>query len=781
MISSIGPAGLRTRVAAAFAALVTAAGLAAAPSAPALAKPSDGFTNPVTAGVVDTFPDPAIIKAKDGLWYAYGTTNGVFNDKGDTRERILPVVRSADMVNWSFVGEVFTFADRPSWWPSGTRPWAPDIRYVDGVYHLTYSLSTGGVGLATSPSAAGPWTDRGRLIPAGGSGCPTGNIDQSLFTDVGGQHYLYWGSYDTICVAKTNADATALVGPVTQIARGRRAEGGYVVRRDGWYYLFYSDGGCCDGAFSGYTVKVGRADNPLGPFVTPSGLDLMDLTSKDGIVLASNGDTWAGPGHNSFQTDLSGQDWLVYHAIPTANPDLPPVTGPWGGTLNNLSRRPMLIDRLDWIDGWPVVRAGAGPSSTRQQAPVTEFAEGGDFNGQNPLSGWFTDWKIATDPDAGGHLASPASGASLQLAKKQVKGDVRIEGDLRLGTGTGGAAGLVVAHKNDKNSVIAWIDRARGLFTVATTIKGVTTEQTAPLPAGFAYTAWHNVAVERRGNAITAALSADRLRDPVAEITLTLPSGAPDFGRIGAATSGGRVDADNLGAADLYKPVTQRAPEPQPGTPLTAHSDEFDGTGRPEVSDAAWSWIRGEKATAAVTGGGVLTWPTQAAELYRNDNSASVLLRDAPDGDFLVETKLTFDGRTGNQQAGIVLYENDNRFFKLAHSILPLQNGGGAFLHQTEFNKEAERLTATPPEAVYSGPMFGGPATSVLWLRLAYTVVDGENRVRAASSTDGTHWTWAGAWSTPYRTKPRIGLVSMNAAGATAQFDYVRTFRLAGS
>ena len=52
------------------------------------------------------------------------------------------------------------------------------------------------------------------------------------------------------------ADATAITGPVTQIGYGKRMEGGYVVHRGGFYYLFYSDGSCCDGEFSGYQVKV---------------------------------------------------------------------------------------------------------------------------------------------------------------------------------------------------------------------------------------------------------------------------------------------------------------------------------------------------------------------------------------------------------------------------------------------------------------------------------------------------------------------------------------------
>ena len=74
---------------------------------------------------------------------------------------------------------------------------------------------------------------------------------------------------------------------------------------------------------------------------------------------------------------------------------------------------------------------------------------------------------------------------------------------------------------------------------------------------------------------------------------------------------------------------------------------------------------------------GALVWPTQAAELHLGNNTASVLLRDAPDGDYMVETKLDFDGTRGNQQAGLVLYEHDDRYFKLAHSVHAAEPQGG--------------------------------------------------------------------------------------------------------
>lgn len=77
--------------------------------------------------------------------------------------------------------------------------------------------------------------------------------------------------------------------------------------------------------------------------------------------------------------------------------------------------------------------------------------------------------------------------------------------------------------------------------------------------------------------------------------------------------------------------------------------------------------------------------------------------------------------------------------------------------------------------------MFGGPPATATWLRLVYRAdpANNEHDVRMASSTDGVTWTWGGTWSLRRAGARRIGLVSMNATGATARFDYVRTYALA--
>ena len=54
------------------------------------------YTNPVSRGFADTFADPSLIRAKDGYWYAYGTSDPLREGEG-TPHRI-PIARSADLV-----------------------------------------------------------------------------------------------------------------------------------------------------------------------------------------------------------------------------------------------------------------------------------------------------------------------------------------------------------------------------------------------------------------------------------------------------------------------------------------------------------------------------------------------------------------------------------------------------------------------------------------------------------------------------------------------------------
>ncbi|MBP2353752.1 regulation of enolase protein 1 (concanavalin A-like superfamily) [Kribbella aluminosa] len=675
----------------------------------AAAPPAAGYTNPVTAGYSADFPDPSMIKGRDGWWYAYSTGGPYAKDghDGDSYK----IARSRDLTHWEKVGSVFGANNRPTWADPSSGFWAPDIRYLDGKYVLYFTVpnttTTPGdwdyaIGAATAPTPAGPWTDSGAPVvaprPAAGGGFQW-TIDPAEFTDTDGTRYLYWGSYNGgIHAVRLTPDGLRTVGAVTDVARDR-FEGAYVVKHDGYYYLFGSSSNCCAGPTTGYAVFAGRSRSPLGPFLDREGHGLNASRTGGTPVVAPNGNRWVGTGHASVVTDLSGQQWLAYHGVDRTDPF---VTNSNGWLL-----RPMLLDRLDWIDGWPEVNAGAGPRESSKVSPVT--------------------------------------------TSTATQGNVRVEADVT-GTGQGVSAHGVTAVLN------------KGQLKV-TNRAGFT--RSVPVPLDVPGT----IALEIRNNQATAEFSEDRLGDPLATVQLPALPGAG-----AAAPVGG---AGNFSVAPLYKPVTRAAPTPRIGRVDPQYSDEFTrGLG------AGWTW-RNVSPDATVANG-ALRWKTETNDLTDNNTAAkaSLLLRDQPSGNFVVETKLHLDVGTDTvrnyQQAGLLVYLDDENWMRLDH----VAGGTSRFV---EFGKRMRFTPVGAPSVVTFGGAMIGPPAETTWLRLAHDVVPqtGEHRYRAASSTDGKHWVWGAAWTLPAGTTPRIGLVSQGSSAqteaqygkATAQFDYFRVMR----
>jgi arabinan endo-1,5-alpha-L-arabinosidase len=107
-------------------------------------------------------------------------------------------------------------------------------------------------------------------------------------------------------------------------------------------------------------VFAGRSQNVLGPYIDQDGASLLDSRVGGTPVLNMNGNRFVGPGHNALFTDASGQDWMLYHAVDVNRPYF----------ANGWTRRPVLMDAVDWVDGWPRLRNGGGPSDSVQQAPI---------------------------------------------------------------------------------------------------------------------------------------------------------------------------------------------------------------------------------------------------------------------------------------------------------------------------------------------------------------------------------------------------------------------------
>ena len=301
------------------------------------------------------FPDPAVLRADDGYFYAYATQG-----ERDGKMRNIQVARSRDLSAWEQLGDALPA--KPAWASRTQDFWAPHVAALGGRYLLYYSAKPDEaltdekrglcLAVATAERPEGPFTDMGRPLQ-----CGTGfvNIDPMVYDDpASGKRLLYWGSgFEPIKVQELARDGLSFAPgsmptPLVDMIKTddptnyrRLVEGAWVVRRQGWYYLFFSGDNCC-GAKAHYAVMVARSRSATGPFeVKPE---------NGGVILEADGE-WIAPGHNSVIVDAQGAWRILYHAVDARRPRSKPADD-----IN--SRRVMLVGKLDWRDGWPALRKG---------------------------------------------------------------------------------------------------------------------------------------------------------------------------------------------------------------------------------------------------------------------------------------------------------------------------------------------------------------------------------------------------------------------------------------
>jgi arabinan endo-1,5-alpha-L-arabinosidase len=182
----------------------------------------DTYRNPV---VNYSLPDPTIIRAQDGSFYLYATED----------IRNLPIFRSTNLVDWTFVTTAFTNDTRPSFEPQGGL-WAPDINSIDGRYVLYYSMSvwggewTCGVGVAVADKPGGPFTDRGKLFRS--NEIDVQNSIDPFYMEEDGKKYLFWGSFRGIYRIELSNDGLSLKPGAEKIrVAGTAFEGTYIYIR----------------------------------------------------------------------------------------------------------------------------------------------------------------------------------------------------------------------------------------------------------------------------------------------------------------------------------------------------------------------------------------------------------------------------------------------------------------------------------------------------------------------------------------------------------------------
>lgn len=330
------------------------------PSPTPVSKP---YTNPVFKPIL---ADPSVIKnATDGYYYAYGTEDFWATDN---RNHIVAIVRSKDLINWTYLNDAFT--SKPTWKANGGGIWAPDVVKVNSSYYMYYSYSTWGdlnpgIGVASAPSPSGPFVDMGKVFLS--SDVDIRNCIDPFYIEEGDKKYLFWGSYYNngsqtrwgTWGGELNYNGTALkdVNNIFKIAASD-FEGVMIHKRGNYYYFFGSKGGCCAGANSTYHLMVARSTSLNGPYLDKTGADIALSTGKGSLVLDKNS-KFVGPGHCSrIFTDAGGQDWILYHAMDIAN-----------AQINGISQRALMMDKVNWdADGWPIVHDGT-PSVATMMGP----------------------------------------------------------------------------------------------------------------------------------------------------------------------------------------------------------------------------------------------------------------------------------------------------------------------------------------------------------------------------------------------------------------------------
>lgn len=285
-----------------LAAALLAGSLGFGPAAPAGARPpaARAYDNPVFAR---DFPDPMVLRRGPHDYYAYGTTT-----RWEVPGRHFPILHSADLVHWSYVGDVFQHNPSRAYGDF----WAPSLVQRGGTYYVFYTGLKGShcVAVATGRAPTGPFSTRD--VVGCGDAAGNGYIDPDPFIDQNGKAYLYV-SVDkpdhSISVIPLTPDLLHAAGPRKRLFGLSQSweygqsfstvEGPFLIRHGSLYYLFYS-GNDWNGA---YSMGYATSRSPLGPFTK----------CACNPVLRGTADI-LGPGGGSITLGPDNQDWLVFHA-----------------------------------------------------------------------------------------------------------------------------------------------------------------------------------------------------------------------------------------------------------------------------------------------------------------------------------------------------------------------------------------------------------------------------------------------------------------------------------
>lgn len=297
--------------------------------------------------------DPVMAK-EDGVYHIFATGMGIQR------------MTSKDRKNWQ-VKAMPVITVIPKWTHDSVpgfdkHVWAPDIIRWHNKWWLAYSCSTFGkngsaIGLLSAAKLDSPiWNDEGCIVASRENRDNWNAIDPNFVIDDNDTPWMVWGSFwdgiqivrldTTMHVAKGEkprtlarryapGTTTAEPNPTSAHAGTNAIEAPFVMKHQGYYYLFVSWDYCCRGSKSNYRVAVGRSKNVDGPYLDKRSNDM--LNGGGTVLLEGDKKQYEATGHCAAYS-IDGKDIFICHGYST-----------------EMKGAPVLIQReIRWTDdGWP--------------------------------------------------------------------------------------------------------------------------------------------------------------------------------------------------------------------------------------------------------------------------------------------------------------------------------------------------------------------------------------------------------------------------------------------
>ena len=275
--------------------------------------------------------DPGVMEY-NGRVYVYMTddhleySNGQVGDNTYSKINCLRCISSDDLVNWTDHGLIQAAGSNGTAKWAGCS-WAPTAchKTINGKekFFLYFANNANGIGVLTSDSPTGPWTDPiGKaLITRGTKTCDTVTwvFDPAVLVDDDGTGYLYFGggvpeingqkqsaNPKTARVVKLGADMTSLAGDPQLIDVPYLFEDSGINKINGKYYYSYCSNWSTGGNNLGMTsaaIEYMVSDSPMGPF------------KYAGECFKNIGNFFGTVGNNHHTIQKFGNDYyLFYHA-----------------------------------------------------------------------------------------------------------------------------------------------------------------------------------------------------------------------------------------------------------------------------------------------------------------------------------------------------------------------------------------------------------------------------------------------------------------------------------